>query len=717
MKRTINQNESILRLLGFLLAVSFLLMHPGEAQAQWVTKWLNVGSLHHAYGEAGGIPEAMYTQVHALQWPAHLRDNYNQRSAAMWVTATNWEDENGEVYPVKIAHIGPRELGIGQMHPQRFDLIARFERPRVYVDGLETFEKAVTLDAVDESIPSDRMLHSVINTVTGITVEKKIYAFSQEYHDDYHIHEVTLTNTGNTDDDEDIELPDQTMEGVYFYETVRHAGPSGSGFGNYDMNDVVTGEATDEIDDYEYDIDFRGYFVWPGHLRNTELGQPLIQRHGSESEADTVGRLRATQFTGKIALHADHSPGDRSNDASQPVTLGYMLDKDGKPHDQYDIQEMQLNFERYVTAGEMIPHHADIVQPPDPKYSSWIERFADQTSDPGIGVNGYSETWAFGPYTLAPGESVRIVYVQAAAGISTDAAIQIGKAYKAAGVWNNGTGGNKGPKIEYDANGDGTVSEKERRTKNEWFMTGRDSLFQTFRRARANFESGYEIPQPPLPPQEFRVTSGTDRIVLEWETYSGEPDPPGGWEIYRARNNWYGDIQDEFKFDLIASLGPGERSYEDTEVNRGINYYYYIQAVGPINDDPTGMTPTNVPLKSSRFYTQTYDPAVLKRAPGSTLEAVRIVPNPYHIGSDQNVRWPDEQDKIGFLEIPGKCTIRIYSELGELIRTIEHTDGSGDEYWDMTTSSTQLVVSGVYVAVITDEETGSQVVKPFIIIR
>jgi hypothetical protein len=59
-----------------------------------------------------------------------------------------------------------------------------------------------------------------------------------------------------------------------------------------------------------------------------------------------------------------------------------------------------------------------------------------------------------------------------------------------------------------------------------------------------------------------------------------------------------------------------------------------------------------------------------------------------------------------FMNIPPYCKISIYTMTGDLIKVIDHTDGSGDETWgnpkiDFThsTSSTgQLIVSGLYIA-------------------
>ena len=72
---------------------------------------------------------------------------------------------------------------------------------------------------------------------------------------------------------------------------------------------------------------------------------------------------------------------------------------------------------------------------------------------------------------------------------------------------------------------------------------------------------------------------------------------------------------------------------------------------------------------------------------------------------------------MAFFGLPGEARIDIYSEKGELIRSLDHTDGSGDEFWDLTTSSRQLVVSGIYIAVFTDTATGEQSVQKLIVIR
>ena len=66
----------------------------------------------------------------------------------------------------------------------------------------------------------------------------------------------------------------------------------------------------------------------------------------------------------------------------------------------------------------------------------------------------------------------------------------------------------------------------------------------------------------------------------------------------------------------------------------------------------------------------------------------------------------------------------IFTESGDLVKTIDHDSGSGDEIWggnilDLQTvsDSGQLLVSGIYIAHITDNESGGTAVTKFVIIR
>ena len=699
-----------------LVAVLALAWTSEEARAQFENKALAVGSLSNVYTETGAQQES-WTSGYGLRWPAVYRQGV-LRAGALWIGAQDVPDpaNPGETYPFRVAHIGPRVTGTGEFFPLEFETVSQFEPPAVTVDGLDSFDAFPDNDRVVPEIEPARMIVNEVNTLLGITLSKRVLAFSQEFHDNYHIQEYTLTNTGNADEDEEIELEGETLEGVYLHFQKRYvyerARIPGRGWGANVMNDIVG----DGMEDY--DVDFRAQYTWLGNSLDANIdpiGGPLWDDSPSwAQEGDSTGRLTATQFAGTVTLHADASASDESDDPNQPSMTGH-IDADDlltSANDAYDEAKMQREYELIANASgrgsdgtaHMYPHHAEIVDP-DRDYTTV------GSEDPMRGrAGGWTSMFSYGPYTLGPGESVRIVLAEAVDGLNREEAAIIGEGFKRAadGVEANATNALANqPNITYRGVTLG---------KNDWWWSGRDSLFQTFEKAIANYESGYAIPRPPRPPATFAVSSDIDQINLSWTTYDGET-PPGGFELWRGRNSQEGPVEDDFQYELIAELPGSATSYEDGDVTRGVNYYYYIQAVGDVNMDGTAMTPTGVRLKSNRYWTQTYDPATLKRPPGETTSSFRIVPNPYNIAQAAGQVRYNEQDRLGFLDVPGDCTIRIYTERGDLVKTIEHDDQSGDEFWDLTTDSRQVIVSGLYIAVVDNNETGERVTKKFVVIR
>ncbi len=680
------------RLLFGVMLIGFAL----PAQAQFSNKWLSAGSLHNWYSEVGSECEEcgfVRTQQDGMRWPGIYRFRDMQAAKGIWLAATNVTDDIGTSFPFRVVHVGPRVSGAGEFFPQKFELVGRFEPPLVTVDGgISEPEAFMVVDRVDPDILPDRMLVNEVNTLLGLTMERRIMQFSQEYHDNYHVMEYIFTNTGNVDDDPDIELPNQTLEGVYIFpqwrwsvaKETRYIIGNGTGWGKNAMNDARgDGVLPDPPGE-----DFRAQFSWHGNFPEFTLydniGAPIMPETVpaiNVSAVDTLGRLGASAFVGHVTLHADASASDESDDPAQPTTTTWFGSDDPFTSQNDAFNPVKLEGEyRLVSSGHKSPRHANVVEP------SGLEGFLTSSADPSLGTpGGISHAAGFGPYTIAPGEDVRIVIAEAAAGLSREENIRVGMLFR-----------------------DGVINARQ---KNEIVFQGRDSLFQTFRRAQANLDAGFDIPRPPLPPFIFEVNSGGDRIALTWETF---PDGPtvDHFEIYRASGRF------DSTYTRIHMAGAEERGFEDTTPIRGIDYYYYITAVGsPADNSGAGDTPGGRALASSRYYTQTYTPARLKRQAGENMSDIRIVPNPFNIGSNPQIRWPDQTDKLGFLNIPGTARIEIYTELGELVDRIEHTDGSGDEFWDHTTSSRQIIASGIYIAVITNLETGEQEVQKFMIIR
>jgi hypothetical protein len=619
------------------------------------------------------------------------------------------------------------------------------------------------------------MVVNNVNTSVGISVDQRSIQFSNQFHDDYHITEFRFTNTGNVDGDEEIELDGQTAEDVYFSFIRRPKTSASSTSWDNTMGDAAWGaiNQTDIIGNGEHDYglpeDWRGMFTWlehgPAKSEYSTIGGPMWVP-GSwwyTLQEDTTGRLGSAAMHGEFILHADgtpHAPDaeglggfSQPDDLEQPRLMTYMHSDDSdltgnSNHNNIPLMVEEREWiERGVetratnmpdewlnpaTPDRTVPAQPYLAFPlPSGEEVDFVEHFST-TADPAMPLGSWSYANNFGPYTMQPGEQVRIVVFDGVAGLSDQLAEELGQWYRRKIIW-EGMGRDAAGELLFSWNpktnetceegGQDCVS----LTKDEWVMTARDSLFQLVRRATAAFENGYQVPAPPRPPSSFSVTSGTDEISIEW---TPTETPAGGWELYRAQNRFQGipAPNEEEKYVCIAGcpgtapLAPEAMSYSDTEARPNVQYFYYLQAVGaPQPDDPLAVNgaPGGARLKSSRYYAQSYDAARLLIPPGEQLSDMRIVPNPVNLGADQGLRWPGEvgRNQVTFWDIPGQSTIRIYTELGEHVRTIEHTSGSGVENWNLTTESNQRIVSGLYIAVISDNDTGEEIIKKFLVIR
>ena len=797
------QNNSRLNLTNlfiFLILVGF----SSTSYSQYAIKWMSVGSLHNWYSEIGSEKEEGFVlqQQYGMQWPALYKNQDIQAAKGFWMGSANFTDEGGRLWPHKVVHVGPRATGSNEFFPLSFDMTSQFEPPQVYVDLDESVDKNVSNDFIDPTLFADRLIENKLNTQLGVSITRRIFQFSQEYHDNYIVSEYIFKNTGNVDGDADIELPATTLNGLYFYfqyrlavcANTRYVIGNGTGWG---MNTMIDARGDGVQSDPDNPDNLRFQYVWHGKFppftTYDNIGGPIWTTAINVAAGDTVGRLGAYQFAGVVTLHADVSATDKNDDPSQPSTTSWEGSDDPLTSQNDAFNQTKMTDEYgWMSKGHRSPRHANQVEP------SGLPGFLAPSGDPALGTpGGFSICNGYGPYTLAPGDSVRIVLAEVVSGISRELATTAGIQYKR-----------------------GQINALQ---KNTIVFQGRDSLFQSIRRALANFQSGYDIPRAPLPPKVFNVNGLSDKISLTWDTYSDMGTDFEGFEIYRAVG------KPDSTYYLIHSASPSDRSFDDFSAIRGLSYYYYIVSVGrEASNTGIGLTPAGN-LRSSRYYTQTYTPAVLKRPPGESpipakvigtnpgkfgittgvndklqiaidgndpiivtlvpvgdslttgqvatqinlafnlnvaanelnylriyspintadskveiqpiandayatlglvvgetfrvvpedpMSRIRIVPNPYNISASRELGFGDLQaNRLAFYDLPARCNIKIYSELGELINTIEHTDGTGDDYWDSVTSSNQIVVSGIYIAVFENLDTGEKKILKFVIIR
>nr|HQU73450.1 fibronectin type III domain-containing protein [Calditrichia bacterium] len=609
---------------------------------------------------------------------------------------------------------------------------SRYQPPKITVDGRE-IQDPFPLDGSDEVNPdiipgtADMMVTSTINTDMGVTITQKVLSWSQANHDDYIIYDWTFTNTGNIDLDDDIELPNQTLTNVYFLRSSR--------LERWDSQFWYSGEG-----DYAEDT-LRLRYAYPG--RRSDSGTE--DNTGNGYWEPQPGWMWNPMSVGQAILHADRSVSDPTDDFNQPMMTGtensdlLWIRNDPTSTGPADWAQVWRGMtEGWEWRGEVERLSGANVRPgfrsvhmedqavPGVKYItdlSWV-------------TFGAAYFWAAGPYTLAPGEDFRIVWADGFGVINPL------KIWEVQTAWENGNA-TPPPGMTFDnAGGVGLVDNMPTPYKNNpelynnnfndwardaWIFTGIDSLKQNMNNAQWNVRNNYNVPAAPQPPS-ITVNSLPNKIEISWGDESEDATDFAGYKLYRSEGFWYEgylrgtNTREHGQWELIGNFpGSGTHSYDDTDVTRGISYFYKVVAYDDGTQNGPDVDGGGHPLESGHFLNVTRRGAVLTRPAKSDLSEVVIVPNPFN-SSARELQYPGEPDKILFLELPPVCTIRIYTESGDLVKVIEHDNGSGDESWGlntnehMTSETGQIVVSGIYI-VNFSMPNGESVNKKMVIVR
>lgn len=208
---------------------------------------------------------------------------------------------------------------------------------------------------------------------------------------------------------------------------------------------------------------------------------------------------------------------------------------------------------------------------------------------------------------------------------------------------------------------------------------------------------------------------------------------PENWQLIYACDNVDGEVKviDHETGDSLTTvnLDPITNTFIDTggvflgvEYERPINglpYLYVVTAYDPSKlelnlpsiesaranfmTDPESGAPMAVSPR--KLYIGSEDPSL------STLD-IKVVPNPYRGAALFEKRY---EEKIMFIDLPKSCKISIFSASGDLVKMIEHTDGSSMEFWDLVSRNNQDVVSGLYLYLV--ETTNAKKMGKFVIIR
>jgi len=722
--------KRIFYLTGLLFLVFYLFTYQFAYAVEF--KWIRVGSYQTRVVDSGDQGASSGENTFAY----YCFDAFSGAliTHAGWHLGTrDWTDEKGNFWPVKISGCGhgsvdeientipvPDEAGL---HIRKY---VRYQPPTIIVDGFtlnEPFPRKGDEVAPDK-IPgtADAMVESWINTSMGITIHQKVFGWSQTNHDDYMIFDWTFTNTGNVDVDDEVELPEQTLEDVYFlrannFNRIGTNHPWNSAYGEY---------PTDTL---------RMSYAYPQRSKGStsdDFGDPR-----------SSGYLRRPCYGGEPFLHVEKSVDDQSDDPSQPQMTGVQsaetawiklqANQNSSSDHALLYQTMQFGFKPfdgtpYMEGAYPETHHGLRQDEQGFKFAKDFPWFSWRTAH-------YT---ACGPYTLKPGDSFRIVWSNVFGTISIEKSWEIGT------KWNKkidieppegcvfGVTDNLPPPYkkypELYAK-DSKSSEYNNWAKDCWVCTGKDSLFQNAWAAQWNCRNNYNVPIAPTPPS-VEIKSLPDRIRIEWDgTESEKASDFAGYRVYSAvgspNYNATGGVI-VGKWVPIFECGKGTNSFDDVSAERGKAYFYYVAAFDDGIGNITDVHGRRESLESGIYLNRTTKGAYLTRPAGS-LSAVRVVPNPFNINAEA-LQYPGEPDKIMFLDVPAYCTIKIYTESGDLVKNLYHTDGSGDESWGvlmeehMTTLTGQIVVSGIYIAVIEENNedgtpTGNSTALKFVVVR
>jgi len=267
-----------------------------------------------------------------------------------------------------------------------------------------------------------------------------------------------------------------------------------------------------------------------------------------------------------------------------------------------------------------------------------------------------------------------------------------------------------------------------------------------------------------LPPSPtVRVTPGDRQMKIEWDNMpeillrEGIAGPPDvelvGYAVYRS-SDWRGrrsPLPPREAYALVGSFGtdsasgqvplatvtdatidyldvlyeqrrypPGRYSFVDRDVFNGFDYVY---VVATLVDRP--IFARGALLLRQRYESPlvaSFSDAQRPRAEARAQSGgVWVVPNPFRAtaGWDRAPVYGDRLTRhVDFMGLPrARCTIRIWTVAGDLVREIDHdgSGGVGQAAWDLVTRNGQEAESGIYVFTV-DSSAGSDRGR-FVVIR
>jgi hypothetical protein len=293
---------------------------------------------------------------------------------------------------------------------------------------------------------------------------------------------------------------------------------------------------------------------------------------------------------------------------------------------------------------------------------------------------------------------------------------------------------------------------------------------------------GIRLPfTPPSPP--LRLNVGFRRVELDWKWRPGDdflfgrPDPEENWDsTNQVARRYPSRIAPPYPPGIDSSRGgrnfEAYRIWRSENPNYPVTSFTLMKQVDVPNDSfeyNTGLEYTLVDSNLVRGKTYVYavtslsipnlaeqhirvgDSTIIVEVPVEPLESsplvnasridlpftasresgkVAVVPNPYRTDRNYTLEaggyegltsgWNESARVIKFINLPPKCTLRIFTISGDIVRTVYHDETAssfprGDANVPLVSESNRALASGVYLFLV-ESEFGLQTGK-FVIIR
>ncbi|MEW6194476.1 MAG: hypothetical protein AB1521_04865 [Bacteroidota bacterium] len=552
--------------------------------------------------------------------------------------------------------------------PLAYTITTRFQPSGRYVYPLEEAALKKNYNFVNPTDKAEETVtgaHHVIDL--NVDIAHKSMVWSLPGYSDFVIHEVTITNTHWT-----------ALSDIYF----------GMRYGI-----VMTLRSGTEYDEkYGWDENAKLFYFYDHRSFRWDDEAPIVYNFGVGPERGDIADARDIYEQGSREHELD-APGYFTafclDSKNAPVYQNILEHLGGNFATEAPVEDQMIRLDQLESLGANRLKEIMIHEQP---HLSWDEAKANGQE----GGNKFERKPEFlvsaGPYELEPYESITLVFAEAVGEMDRAKIVEGGV-----------------------ANIDLLATES------------KAALLEHVKTAKEFYANGY-VPKayPPMTvsggENSLELSTEPGAVRIKWEPVPSTYTDPltlqndfAGYRVYRSTYFTIGPWK------LAADIPKAEAQvdefgkvyYVDSDLPYGVGNYYCVTTYDAEGNESAKLNNNRYPVYPLR---------------GSNKEFpknVYVVPNPFRQHS--GLYGSGERYRMEFIGLPGKCRIKIFTAMGELVKEIHHDDGTGSTSWgSIKTLDYQLnnwmlgVAPGVYiysVESLVPEHNGETFIGKFAIIK